>query len=203
MTRLVIADDHALFRQGLIRLLESTELQLVAECRDGIEALAAILSHHPDVAVLDISMPGLDGISVLEVLRQKRASLPVIFLTMHDAPDVCRRAMAAGASGFLLKDSAFEELQVAIQRVVQGKRFVSPALEPVLSSLAQNNSVSLTDREQQVLRFIARGYSNRLIAEELAISIKTVDAHRTNLMRKLDLHSTAALVRHALLTGLD
>lgn len=198
MTRIVLADDHAMFRQGLMRLLQSADLSVVAECSDGREALDAIRLHQPDIALLDVTMPGMDGIAVAEEARASGCATRIIMLTMHDVPAVCSRALAAGVAGYILKDDAFEELETAMKTALQGKSFVSTSLRRGMASCKEGGGSVLTSREQEVLRLIARGQSNRLIAEELQVSIKTVDSHRTNLMRKLDLHSVADLVRYAI-----
>jgi DNA-binding NarL/FixJ family response regulator len=201
MIRIVIADDHAMFRQGLIRLLESVGMELVGECSTGEEALAAVHELKPDLLILDITMPGKDGISVAAELGREKQATKIIVLTMHEAPDICRRAMASGVAGYILKDEAFTELEVAIRAVMQGKHYVSQSMKPLLPTVLTRNS-TLSEREHEVLRLIVNGCSNRVIAERLFISTKTVDSHRTNVMRKLGIHSTADLVRHALKTGL-
>lgn len=197
MIRTVIADDHGMFRQGLLNMLRSAEdIEVVAHCGNGLDALGLIREHLPDVAVLDVSMPGLDGISVAWQVARELPATRAIILTMHDDPEVLERAMAAKVYGFVCKDDAFEELVDTI-RVVCCMDAIKTAQ---LSNVARK--ALLTERELQVLRLIASGCTNRMIAEDLAISIKTVESHRTNLMNKLDIHSTAELVRHAIRTGI-
>lgn len=202
MIRVVIADDHAMFRQGLVRLLQSEEMEVVAECSSGVEVMAAVRAHHPDILLLDVTMPGRDGISVAEEVVVSALPTRVVMLTMHDGPDISSRALAAGVAGYIVKDVAFDELVNAMYTVMRGKTFISPSISQGLACYRERGLPALTSREQEILRLIAQGNSNRQIAEELSISIKTVDAHRTNLMRKLDLHTTADLVRHALQTGI-
>lgn len=196
MIRVIIADDHVMFRQGLLNMLKGADdIEVVAHCGDGQEALELIRLHAPDVAVLDVSMPELDGISVARQVAWELPQTRVVILTMHDDPEVVERAEAAKVYGFVFKDDAFEELLDTI-RVVRCMK----AAKPITN--ASTCRALLTDREHQVLRLIASGCTNRMIAEDLEISVKTVESHRTNLMNKLDIHSTAELVRHAVKTGI-
>lgn len=196
MIRIIIADDHVMFRQGLLNMLKGADdIEIVADCGDGQEALKLIRRHTPDVAVLDVSMPKLDGISVARQVAWELPQTRVVILTMHDDPEVLERAEAAKVYGFVSKDDAFEELLDTI-RVVRCMK----AAKPVPN--ASSRRTLLTEREFQVLRLIASGCTNRVIAADLEISVKTVESHRTNLMNKLDIHSTAELVRHAVKTGL-
>lgn len=202
MIRLLFADDHSMFRQGLRRLLQDADwLEIVAECSSGTEALAEIRRLQPDVALLDITMPDIDGVTVMSSLRQEGIRIPVIMLTMHDNPAWCRRAVTAGANGYLLKDDAFHELTRAIHAVLEGKKYLSRRL-PCHDFTAAPLSPLLSEREIEILKLISQGKTNRRIAEELGISIKTVDTHRTRLMKKLKLHNAAELIRHALEQGL-
>lgn len=197
MIRVLLADDHALLRQGLTRLLrEAGDIEVVAECGDGVAALELIRSHSPDVAVLDVTMPRLDGISVARQVALEMPSTRVIILTMHNDRDVFERAAEAKVYGYVLKGDAFEELLDTIRVVYR--------MTPITSAPRSRSArkTSLTNREKQVLQLIASGCTNRIIAADLGISIKTVDNHRTNLMNKLGLHSTAELVRYALKSGL-
>ncbi len=198
MIRVLIADDHQMFRQGLAGLIAaSPDLELVAGCADGAEALRLIRSHRPDVALLDISMPGIDGISLAACLQREGLATATVVLTGHDDPVVCEQAKSAGVRGFLRKGEAFENLVAVIRQVASDQR---AGKQRVVTRPPERQP--LTDREREVLGHIARGMSNRLIAATLGVSVKTVDSHRCNLMNKLDLHSTAELVRHALALGL-
>ena len=202
MIRLIFVDDHSMFRQGLRRLLQDADaFQIVAECSSGAEALAEIRRLKPDVVLLDITMPDIDGIAVVTTLRQAGIKIPVIMLTMHDDPAWCRRALAAGANGYLLKDDAFHELTRAIYAVLEGKKYLSRRL-PYNDFPAAPVSPLLSEREVEILKLISQGKTNRRIAEELGISIKTVDTHRTRVMKKLKLHNAAELIRHAVEQGL-
>jgi DNA-binding NarL/FixJ family response regulator len=202
MIRIIIADDHVMFRQGLLNLLASAaDVSVVAHCGSGEEALDLVREHAPDVAVLDISMPGMDGIAVIRKLKAEELATQAVVLSMHDDPYFRSRALEAGARSYMLKDKAFEELLSAI-RLAAG----SPAGELPADRTAglgrEGRHTVLTERETQVLNLIACGCTNRMIAADLGISIKTVESHRTNLMNKLERHSTAELVRYAVKLGL-
>ena len=203
MIRVLIADDHVMFRQGLINLLNTTEdIEIVAECGDGKSALELIRSLEPDIAVLDIAMPILDGISLVQSIIALRLATRTIILTMHDDSLVYSRAINAGACGFILKDDAYEELLDALRTVAAGGKAISPTMQQA-GIEPEPSTPELTEREKQILGLIARGCTNRMIAEYLGISVKTVNNHRTNLMGKLNLHSTAELVRYSILMGVQ
>ena len=192
MIRILLVDDHAMFRQGLRNLLlENGSYEIVAECSDSMTAVDQISVLKPDVVLVDISMPEVNGVALLQDLRKEGSRTPVIMLTMHEDPIWCRRAMEAGANGYLLKGDAFNELITGIQSVLRGQEYNSKRIATTEeSSLSQ-----LSVRELEVLQMVCQGKSNRVIAEELCISAKTVDTHRTKIMRKLNLHTTAELVR--------
>ncbi len=195
MIRLLFADDHQMFRQGLHRLLQDSEaIEIVAECAGGVEALTRIRELQPDVAVLDLSMPDMGGLEVLAAVRAEGDTIPVIILTMHEDPSWSKRAVAAGVNGFVLKDDAFTELINAVYAVLDGKQYLSGKA----AEQEPPDESPLTSRELQVLRLICRGNTNRKIAETLEISMKTVDSHRTSIMKKLGLHSSVELVRWAI-----
>lgn len=201
MIRVLIADDHVMFRQGLLNLLKTTEdIEIVAECGDGKMALELISALEPDIAILDVSMPVMDGISIAQSIRHMKLSTRVIMLTMHDDSLVFSRAFNAGARGFILKDDAYEELLGALRTVAAGGAAISPTMRHA-GIVAEPCTPDLTERENQILTLIARGCTNRMIAGHLGISIKTVNNHRTNLMGKLNLLSTAELVRYCLRMG--
>lgn len=196
MIRAIVADDHVMFRQGLLNMLKGADdIDVVADCGDGHEALELIRRYAPDVAVLDVSMPKLDGISVARQVARELPETRVVILSMHDDPEMLERATAAKVYGFVSKDDAFEELLDTI-RVVHCMNAIDTIRGPTA------RKVVLTERELQVLRLIATGCTNRMVAADLEISIKTVDSHRTNLMNKLEIHSTAELVRHAIKSGI-
>jgi len=206
MIRVIVADDHVIFRQGLLNLLQSSKDIVVAgEAGTGPETINLITREKPDIAILDISMPGFDGFEILERIQSMGTCTKVIFLTMHKDALTAKRALQSGASGYVLKDNAFEDLLYAINTVSAGGKFISPSvLESVIKSPLHEGKESqiLTLREREVLKLIATGLKNRQIAHELFISIKTVETHRTNIMQKLDIHTTALLVQYAIKIGL-
>ena len=203
MIRLVFADDHAIFRQGLSRLLHTwPEGQVEGEAADGVEAWRLIQTLQPEVAILDIEMPLLGGIEILEKIRQGGLSTRVVLLTMHDEPALAFEAESAGAQGYVLKDNTFEELVTAVKKVADGNRYMSPSvLEKLRAFRLNGGGANLSPREREVLKLIASGLSNKAIAQTLNISPKTVETHRNRLMTKLNLHSVAELVRYAVRTG--
>ncbi|MDQ7786050.1 MAG: response regulator transcription factor [Thermodesulfovibrionales bacterium] len=206
MTRVIIADDHVIFRQGLLNLLKSApDLSVIGEAGGGTETLDLILREKPDIAILDISMPGLDGFEILQKIQSTGIPTKVIFLTMHNETLTARRALQLKASGYVLKDNAFEDLLYAVKAVSAGWTFISPSVSERLmkaSSEEGKEAHALTTREREVLKLIASGFTNKQIASQLFISVKTVETHRTNIMQKLDVHTTADLVRYAIKTGI-
>ena len=199
LIQLVIADDHAIFRQGLRSLIAmASDCEIVGECSRGDEALVLIRELRPTVAILDISMPGLDGLSAVAALRREDDETPVVILTTHDDPLMLERAKRSGANGYVNKEFAFEQLLQTLRKVADGTVLLGAAGDPPALPVGQ----SLTDRELEVIRLVACGMSSRLIGESLGISNKTVDNHRTNIMSKLRVHTTAELVRYAVKVGL-
>lgn len=205
MTRILIADDHAVVRAGLRAvLLASPELELAGEASGGLEALELVEQTHPEVLVLDLSMPDLDGIAVTRQVKARNPETRILILTVHEDDALLREAIRAGASGYILKRAAEAELVSAIQVILRGDLYVDPSLlrtlldEPAKVRPAQPDLVEpLTPREVDVLKFIVNGYTNRQIAEKLTISTRTVEGHRANLSEKLGLHSRVELVRYA------
>lgn len=206
MIRILIADDHKIFRQGLTQMLGSVEeFDLVSQASDGRKALQLMADTRPDVAILDISMPGLSGLEVMKEALRQRLPARIILLTMHSEPEAVSNAMRAGVAGYVLKDNAFEDLVYAIKAVAAGGTFISPSITaPVLVSAAEPSAadVPLTRREREVLKLIASGLTNRQIGEKLFISVKTVETHRSRILKALDSHNTADLVRYAMEKGL-
>lgn len=205
-TRLVLADDHVMVRSGLRNLLLNEGFEVVAEGSNGQEALEMVEKFDPDVAVLDISMPLLNGI---DAARQIHAACPrtkVILLTMHKQESFALEALRSGIAGYVLKTQATGDLAQAIRTVLQGDTYLSPAISGtvVTAALAKitPHLVALTARERQVLQLIAESKTNKEIAQHLDISVKSVESHRGNLMKKLDLHTIAGLVRYAINIGL-
>jgi DNA-binding NarL/FixJ family response regulator len=207
MIRVIIADDHIIFRQGLLKLLQSAEgITVVGEMSEGKEALAMILKESPDIAVLDISMPGLSGIEISKELKVRGCATKVIYLTMHNDVLTAKKALTSGGvSGYILKDDAFEDLLYAIKSVSYGGKFISPSISDRIlhpSSLKAVEKNILTEREREILKLIASGLTNRKIADKLSISVKTVETHRARILQKLDFHTTVELVKYAIKTGL-
>ena len=205
MIKVLLADDHAIVRAGLARIVEeSGDIEVVAEASDGREALHLVLESPVDVAVIDISMPGLDGLEVAAQLLAAYPDLPIIILTMHEEEQYVVRAVEVGVMGYVTKRSAPEQLVAAIRKVYSGARYLSEeAVEMLALRLAKGVSGkspldSLSTRELQVLRQLAAGQTNREIASAYNISIKTVDTYRFRLLKKLNLRNNAELSRFAI-----
>lgn len=196
-SRLLLVDDHALVRSGVRRLLEAHPgFEVVAEAAHGKEALDLLADRPVDLVVMDISMPVQDGLETTAALRERAPGIPVVMLTMHATEPYLKRALEAGARGFCVKTAPSTELIGAIQQVIRGERYVSPRI-PVVDGSPDR----LTRRQLQTLELIALSFTTKEIAKELGISVKTVESHRTALMRQLDLHDLAGLVRHAIRMG--
>lgn len=205
MIKVVIADNHVIFRQGLLKLLQAAQdITVAGEAGNGPETLELIAKEKPDLAILDISMPGLDGFEIYEKMKSNGLETKVIFLTVHNDTLTAKKAIQANTSGYVLKDNAFEDLLYAIRAVASGGKFISPSISDKILNFSEkeNENHILTGRESEILRLIASGLTNKQIANKLFISIKTVETHRTNIMQKLDVHTTADLVRYAIKTGL-
>ncbi len=210
--RILLADDHAVLRAGLRLLLEDRpDMKVVGEAADGAAVVPLAEITHPDIILLDVSMPLLGGLDVLPLLRQKVPDARVLILTMHDDESYLRRALKAGAAGYVLKKAADVELLTAIQAVNRGDVYVHPSmtralLDEVISSRPQDAPkdqwATLSEREQEVLQLVALGHTGREIAEKLSLSIKTVETYRARGLDKLGLRSRAALVQFALANGL-
>jgi DNA-binding NarL/FixJ family response regulator len=206
--RVLLADDHTLVLEGLAKLV-SEECDLVGKVEDGRSLLRAAETLEPDVIVLDISMPKLNGLEAGRQLRKLLPSCKLIFLTMHADPMYAKEAFQLGASGFLLKRSAATELTQAIEAVMKGQYYVTPAIAKDFiatltpGSLAPSTGLeSLTSRQREVLQLLAEGHTTKDMAEQLHISPKTIEFHRAQIMRALDLHSTAELTKFAITHGL-
>jgi len=201
-TRVLLADDHTAVRQGLRRILETeSDVEIVAEVGDGRAALSAAQRLHPEVVVMDVSLPGLNGI---EAARRITATLPdvhVLMLSMHADEPYVRQSLAAGASGYLLKDMDDEDLLAAVLAVQHGQTCLNGKLGKALLEREFAPAV-LSQRERQILSLIAAGHTNRDIATETGLSIHTVESHRKRIIEKLDLHSAAELVRYAIRHGI-
>ena len=205
-TRILLADDHALFRAGLKALLAPGEFEVVAEADNGREAIRLAGLHEPEVALLDISMPGLNGVDAAREVLRAVPRCKVIMLTMHQDHAYLAEALRAGARGYVLKSRGAGELVEALREVASGGRYLSPGLsravaEGYLGAEAREAN-PLSPREREVLQLIAEGNSTKEVAAALCISYKTADSHRQHIMQKLEIHETASLVRYAIRNGL-
>jgi DNA-binding NarL/FixJ family response regulator len=205
-TRVLLADDHALIRQGLKTLLETRGFQVVGEASDGQEALRSAEKTQPDVAILDISMPVLNGVDATRELKKSSPNTKIILLTQHDEDQYVTEALHAGAKGYVLKSQAAEDLVHAIREVCRGSVYLSPSISRAVVDAYLSRKYASTDplsgRERQVLQLVGEGKSTKDIAVQLGISVKTAESHRARLMKKLDIHETASLVRYAIRRGL-
>jgi len=205
-TRVTLADDHALIRQGLKALLEKQGFQVVCEASNGQEALRLVEKTQPDVAIVDISMPVLNGVDTARELKKSAPKTKVILLTQHDEDQYVTEALRAGVKGYVLKSQAAEDLVHAIQEVCRGSVYLSPNISrTVVDAYLSKTYLSadpLSGRERQVLQLVSEGKSTKDVAVHLGISVKTAESHRSRLMKKLDIHETASLVRYAIRRGL-
>ncbi|MBN1978309.1 MAG: response regulator transcription factor [Anaerolineae bacterium] len=211
MTTILLADDHRIVRQGLRALLEAEpDFSLVGETGDGLEAIQLAERLQPDVIVLDLMMPGINGLEATRQIGDNCPQTRVIILSMHADEAYVLEALRNGASGYVLKDSSADDLVRAVREVEAGRRYLSPPLSEraieAYTRKAQEASLDpyeeLTNREREVLHMAAEGHSSTEIAERLSISSRTVETHRANMMRKLDLHSQTDLIRYALKRGI-
>ncbi len=206
--RIVIAQNHTILREGLKMLLSSNpEVSVVGEAQDGLDAVRSVKSQTPDLILIDISMPKLEGTRAIREIKKLSPSTKVLVLTVHKTEDHILGALRSGADGYILKEANYGELTVAIDEIFAGKSYISPAisgkviegfLEGRRSLKTSTSWESLTARERQVLRLVANGERNKDIACTLSISVKTVEKHRANLMKKLDLHSASSLTAFAI-----
>jgi DNA-binding NarL/FixJ family response regulator len=209
-TRVLLADDHTLVRAGLRKLLESMpEVTVVGEADDGLTLLALAAQLQPDLVLMDIAMAGLNGLEATSRLLKAQPGIRVLILSMHQNEEYVRQALRNGAVAYLLKDAAPVELELAIQAVQRGETYLSPAVSRgVVSDYVQRlrgdavPAAVLTPRQREVLQLVAEGHSTKDIARRLGLSVKTVDTHRSQLMKQLDIHEVAGLVRYAVRSGL-
>jgi DNA-binding NarL/FixJ family response regulator len=205
-----LADDHLLIRASLRSLLsEYPGLEVVAEASDGRQALELVGTHRPDVVLMDIAMAGLNGLEATRLIRKEYPDVRVIVLSMHASERHVLQALRAGAQGYILKESAPRELELAIEAVARGKLFLSPGIsrqviEAFLDQMGETADPldQLTPRQREILQLIAEGHSSKQIAHRLAASVKTIESHRASLMDRLDIHDIAGLVRYAIRQGL-
>ncbi len=208
----LLADDHRLLREGIRSLLEKAgDIEVVGEASDGGDAVAKAQALSPDVVLMDITMPGMNGLEATRQIKSLRPNTKVLILSMHESNQYISQFLRSGASGYVLKDSAASELVGAIQAVYQGDAFLYPSIarklleeymQKVQSGEESESYDGLTGREREVLKMIAEGKSNKEIADLLSLSVRTVQAHRANLMAKLHMHDRTELVRYAIRKGL-
>lgn len=211
--RVLLADDHTIVRQGLRALLDSQEdIEVVGEAEDGRQAFEKTKELIPDVVVIDITMPNLNGIEATRQIKKLNPEIKVLVLTVHDNEEYIHQILQAGASGYLLKESAVTDLVSAINAVKKGGIFLSPAISKVVvkdyirhaeEGTGDFDSLNiLTNREREVLQLIAEGHTNREVAHLLKLSVKTVDVHRSHIMEKLNIHDVTGLVKYSIRKGL-
>ena len=210
--RIVLADDHTILREGLRALLSADpNFDIVGEAEDGRAAVRCVEKLEPNLLLMDLSMPRMSGMDAISEIKRRYSETKIIALTVHKTEEYLLTTLQAGVDGYVLKDATHDELLMAIHNVMAGKRYLSPGisgkviegyLEGKEDSLAGSSWQKLSQREREVLKLIAEGYKNKEIAEDLCISLKTVEKHRANLMKKLDLHNAAGLTVYAVERGI-
>jgi DNA-binding NarL/FixJ family response regulator len=210
--RIVIAEDHRILREGLRALISSNpDFDIVGEAEDGRDAIRCVEKLVPDLILLDLSMPRMNGMEAIKEIKKQCPETKILVLTVHRTEEYILATLRAGADGYALKDATHTELVMAIKSVLMGKRYLSPGVsEKVIEGYLEGRKTlksstpwdTLTQREREVLKLIAEGYKNKAIADYLYISVKTVEKHRANLMKKLDLHNTSSLTAFAMEKGL-
>lgn len=210
-TRVIIADDHAIIREGLKSLLEKKGVTVIDIAKNGREAIALAIKHRPDVIIMDISMPDLNGMEATATIRKQVPNTKIIALSMHSSKKIIDKMFASGASGYILKESAFDELYDAIQEVNKGNYYLTPSIARMYVDTQGNMFKSIDDlpkskeiskKEREVLQLVAEGEKTRNIAEKLGVSIKTIETHRRNIMKKLSIFSIAGLTKFAIKEGI-
>lgn len=209
---IVIAEDHTILREGLRALLgENENFEVVGEAEDGLETIRCVETLSPDLVLLDLAMPKMNGLAAIKEIKKQSPDTKILALTIHQSEEYILEAFQSGADGYCLKDSTHQELLMAIDNVLEGRAYLSPAIsDKVLEgyldgrrSLKDSSSWDdLTPREREILKLIGEGYKNKEIADYLCISVKTVEKHRANLMKKLDIHNVSALTAYAIKRGL-
>jgi len=201
--RVILIDDHEIFRMGLRALLEaSDDIEVIGEAADGESGLKLVTEKLPDAIILDYAMPGISGLDIINSIKQRFSAIKLVLLTASMSESVLAEALNSGAHGLILKKDSSEELVEALHSIAHGgQQVISSNIEPLVRRFDMLSE--LTKRERQVLRMIAKGYRNREISDVLNVSIKTIDTHRTNLMRKLSLHNLVDVVEFANKTGLN
>ncbi len=210
-TKVIIADDHAIIREGLKSLLEKKGVEVIDIAKNGREAIALAVKYRPDVVMMDISMPDLNGVEATAAIRKEVPDTKIIALSMHSSKKIIDKMFASGASGYILKETAFDELYDAIQEVNKGNFYLTPSIARMYVDSQGNTftasqdipkSNKISKKERQVLQLVAEGEKTRDIAEKLNISIKTVETHRRNIMKKLSIFSIAGLTKFAIKEGI-
>jgi two-component system, NarL family, response regulator NreC len=212
-TKIVIVEDHTILRDGLRSLLSAqNEFEVIGEAGDGLEAIKCVAKLNPDVVLIDLSMPRMNGSASIREIKRQSPQIKVLALTIHKTEEYIREAFNAGADGYCLKDATHAELIMAINSIQSGKQYISPGISDKLlrgylegktgSEGAGSSFGSLTSREKEVLKLIGEGYKNKEISKYLFISVKTVEKHRANIMKKIDLHNASALTAYAIEKGL-
>jgi two-component system, NarL family, response regulator NreC len=210
--RVVLAEDHTIVREGLRALLDGRDdVVVIAEADNGHDAVAAARQHRPDVIVMDLNMPGLNGVDATKVIRESHPETHILILSMYSTEEHVRPAIRAGAEGYLLKGSGLSDLVAAIKAVATGNAFFSPQVAKIVlddtrrtarTGVSEKAGTDLTPREREILKLVAEGWSSPEIAQKLDLSVKTVEGHRGRIMSKLDTKNVAGLVRHAIRLGL-
>jgi DNA-binding NarL/FixJ family response regulator len=211
--KVLLVDDHTIFRQGLKRLLdEEPRFKVIAEATDGRDALDMVKEHRPNVVLMDLTMPGLSGLEATRRVRKAYPDCSILILSVHGDEEYVARAFESGACGYILKDVRASDLFAAIEAAAEGRRYLSPVISDLIVNeylkLRKDRSESespfqvLTEREREILRLLTEGKSSKGIATELNVSPKTIETHRANIMRKLDIHNIADLVRYAISRGI-
>jgi len=208
MEKILIAEDHAILREGLRALLTgSPELEIIGEAEDGQEAISQARQLKPNLILMDLSMPNINGTEAMRAIKRHNPAIKIIVLTVHKTEEYVRATLDAGAAGYVLKDDTHHDLLTAIASVRKGKVYLSPGicdkvingfLDPTTSATSPSSWSQLTVREREVTKLIAEGKKSREVAKYLSVSLKTVEKHRSNLMRKLDLRSVSALTKYAI-----
>jgi two-component system, NarL family, response regulator NreC len=212
INRIVIAEDHKILREGLKSLVKGMDgFEVVAEAGDGLDAIRAVEKHKPDLLLLDLSMPRMSGISVIKDLKSRFPEIKILALTIHESEDYILESFHSGLDGYCLKDANYNELLMAINHVLEGKTYLSPGIaDKVLVGFLEEKKTlkaatswdTVTQRERDVLKLVGEGYKNKEIADYLCISVKTVEKHRSNIMRKLEVHTSSGLTAIAIEKGL-
>lgn len=211
-SRLLIADDHTLLRAGLCSLLsQDPDIEIVGEAANGRDAIQLVGALSPHLVIMDLNMPGMNGLEAIVDIKRRFPETRVLVLTIHKTEEYIHESLRAGADGYVLKDATHDELRVAVRSILNGKSYLSPDIsgKVINGYLGTGSNVNgstswdkLTHREREVLKLVAEGHQNKYIAEFFSLSVKTVEKHRSNLMKKLDLHNTSKLTAYAIEKGL-